>query len=513
MGNVFAYTRVSTVKQGEKGVSLQEQKDAILRYAHQHGLEIVRWFEERESAAKTGRPAFMQMLQLLRIKVASGVIIHKIDRSARNLEDWADVSKLADAGVAIHFANESVDLGTVSGRLSADIQAVVASHYSRNLREEAKKGIYGRLKQGFYPFRAPIGYTDQGAAKLKLPDPVMAPLVQETFELYGAGTLPLMQLADHMYERGLRNRRGGHVTVNGLSTMLNNPFYIGIMRIKRTGQDFSGNHVSLVSRELFERVQALLLGKTVDRVARHSFLFSRLVRCASCHYSLIGERRKGHTYYRCHNRPFKTPPVCQKTFIKEEQLESAVQGIFEKLTLSEAEVDYFREWIAEYRLHAGAKRDEEKRAATLQLDLLRARKNRLTDLLIDGSVEQTLFDEKQKALVWEESQLKQKVARLDAGCDDALKQMENTVGLAKDASLLYKQANLERKRELLRILLSDLTASGENISAALTIPFTLIVESANTSCGGPYRETCRTLGVLLEQLHKQLAKADTDTRP
>jgi len=251
----------------------------------------------------------------------------------------------------------------------------------------------------------------------------------------------------------------------------------------------------------------------VDRVARHSFLFSRLVRCASCHYSLIGERRKGHTYYRCHNRPFKTPPVCQKTFIKEEQLESAVQGIFEKLTLSEAEVDYFREWIAEYRLHAGAKRDEEKRAATLQLDLLRARKNRLTDLLIDGSVEQTLFDEKQKALVWEESQLKQKVARLDAGCDDALKQMENTVGLAKDASLLYKQANLERKRELLRILLSDLTASGENISAALTIPFTLIVESANTSCGGPYRETCRTLGVLLEQLHKQLAKADTDTRP
>jgi DNA invertase Pin-like site-specific DNA recombinase len=46
MGNVFAYTRVSTVKQGEKGVSLQEQKDAILRYAQLHGLEIVRWFEE-----------------------------------------------------------------------------------------------------------------------------------------------------------------------------------------------------------------------------------------------------------------------------------------------------------------------------------------------------------------------------------------------------------------------------------------------------------------------------------
>jgi DNA invertase Pin-like site-specific DNA recombinase len=512
MGNVFAYTRVSTVKQGEKGVSLQEQKDAILRYAHQHGLKIVRWFEERESAAKTGRPAFMQMLQLLRLKVAQGVVIHKIDRSARNLEDWADVSKLADAGVAIHFANESVDLGTVSGRLSADIQAVVASHYSRNLREEAKKGIYGRLKQGFYPFRAPIGYTDQGAAKLKMPDPVMAPLVQETFELYGAGRFALMELAGHMYERGLRNRRGGPVTLKGISTILNNPFYVGIMRIKKTGQDFSGNHVALVSRNLFERVQALLRGKTVDRVARHSFLFSRLVRCASCHYSLIGERRKGHTYYRCHNRPFKLPPVCPKTFIKEEQLESAINNILETLTLSEAEVDYSREWLAEYRLHAGAKREEEKRVATLQLEALRARRSRLLDLLLAGSVEQTTYDEKHKSLVWEESQLKERVAGLDAGCEEFLKEIEITVGLAKNASQLYKQANLERKRELLRIILSDLTASGENLSAELRIPFTMIVESANTSCGGPYRRTCRTMDDLFIQIYNHIAKAGLDTR-
>jgi len=508
MDNVFAYTRVSTVKQGEKGVSLQEQKDAILRYAQQHGLEIVRWFEERESAAKTGRPAFMHMLRLLRIKVAQGVVIHKIDRSARNLEDWADVSKLADAGVAIHFANESVDLGTVSGRLSADIQAVVASHYSRNLREEAKKGIYGRLKQGFYPFRAPIGYTDQGAAKLKLPDPVMAPLVQETFALYGAGTFPLMELADHMYKRGLRNWRGGRVTLNGLSTILKNPFYVGVMRIKKTGQHFSGNHEPLIDRDLFERVQALLSGKTVDRVVRHSFLFSRLVPCASCHYSLIGERRKGHTYYRCHNRPFKSPPVCPKTCIKEEQLEHAVQSIIEKLTLSTAEVDYFRDWIADQRLQAGTKREAEKRGATLQLEALRARKSRLTDLLLDGSIERTTFDDKQKSLVWEESQLKQKIAKLDGGSDDALKQIEHTVGLAKDASLLYKQANLERKRELLRILLSDLTASGENISAALKTPFRLIAGRDKTSYGGPYRGTCRTLGTLLEQLHSYIAKAD-----
>src|SRR5437588_3750141 len=98
------------------------------------------------------------MLRLLRLGIAQGVVIHKIDRSIRNLEDWNDIGKLVDAGVDVHFANESVDLRSTSGRLSADIQAVVATHYSRNLRDEVKKGLYGRLKQGFWPLRAPTGY-------------------------------------------------------------------------------------------------------------------------------------------------------------------------------------------------------------------------------------------------------------------------------------------------------------------------------------------------------------------
>src|SRR6266404_6233719 len=177
MGTYFAYARVSTPRQGERGVSLQEQRTAIERYAAVHGLEITRWFEERESASQTGRPVFDEMLRLLRLRKIDGVIIHKIDRSMRNLEDWADVGKLVDAGVDIHFATENVDMKTVAGRLSADIQAAVAAHYIRNLREEVKKGLYGRLKQGSYPFRAPVGYLDQGAAKPKAIDPLCGPFV------------------------------------------------------------------------------------------------------------------------------------------------------------------------------------------------------------------------------------------------------------------------------------------------------------------------------------------------
>src|SRR5580704_11758737 len=172
MKQCFGYIRVSTVKQGVKGVSLEEQKDAILRHASRNNLEIVSWFQEMETAAKQGRPEFNAMLKLLRQGKAQGVVLHKIDRGARNLRDWLDIGDLSDAGVAVHFANESIDLHSRGGRLSADIQAVVSADYIRNLREEALKGFYGRLKQGFYPLAAPLGYLNRGGGKAKEIDPI-----------------------------------------------------------------------------------------------------------------------------------------------------------------------------------------------------------------------------------------------------------------------------------------------------------------------------------------------------
>src|SRR5664280_3420009 len=179
MNKFFGYVRVTTAKQGELGVSLQEQRDAIVRFTQHANLEVSQWFEERQTAAKRGRPVFTRMLKLLRQGKADGVVIHKIDRSARNLKDWADLGELIDQGIEVHFSNESLDLNSRGGRLSADIQAVVASDYIRNLREEAKKGLYGRLKQGFLPSGAPVGYLDNGGGKPKTIDPVRGPLIRK----------------------------------------------------------------------------------------------------------------------------------------------------------------------------------------------------------------------------------------------------------------------------------------------------------------------------------------------
>src|SRR5579863_2488140 len=103
-----AYIRVSTARQGERGVSLPEQKAAIECLARQCSLKIGQWFEERETAAKRGRPVWNKMLKDLRKGTFRGVVIHKIDRSARNLKDWADLGDLIDQGIEVKFANEGL---------------------------------------------------------------------------------------------------------------------------------------------------------------------------------------------------------------------------------------------------------------------------------------------------------------------------------------------------------------------------------------------------------------------
>lgn len=103
MKKYFAYTRVSTVRQSDKGVSLQEQKSAIEIYAQRNSLNVIEYFEEVVTAAKTGRVIFSDIMKRLRKGEAQGLIIHKIDRSARNPRDWADLGELIDAGLTAPF--------------------------------------------------------------------------------------------------------------------------------------------------------------------------------------------------------------------------------------------------------------------------------------------------------------------------------------------------------------------------------------------------------------------------
>lgn len=494
LNNYFGYIRVSTARQGERGVSLPEQRSAIERYATRNDLSITQWFEERETAAKKGRPIWNAMLKELRKGTAHGVVIHKIDRSARNLKDWSDLGDFIDQGIDVHFVNESLDLQSRGGRLSADIQAVVAADYIRNLREEAKKGIYGRLKQGFYPLRAPIGYQDQGTGKAKTIDPVKGPLVKKAFELYGSGQWSIPTLMDELYRRGLRNNAGGRVTRNGLHTILRNPFYTGVMRIMASGETYIGNHEALISKSLFDRVQNILHGRVGTRVNVHDFLFRRFVKCEQCGRSLIGERQKGIAYYRCHTT------TCPKTSVRENDIAGTVDEAFKALALSPAEKTYLKERIAELKATWIKDRETYAQALKMRTDQVIDRLNRLTDAYLDQAIEKEIFDERKAALIMERRMLEDQMRDYEANRRSVPDELQKFVELAGDAHLLYQMADTAKKRRLLRIVMSNCTVRRKTLDFTYAMPFREVAAREKDDDGRASEEIGRTLSALLDRL-------------
>jgi DNA invertase Pin-like site-specific DNA recombinase len=506
----FAYIRVSTVKQGEHGVSLQEQRDAIQRHALRNGLTVITWFEEKETAAKRGRPIFNMMLKRLKKWEAQGVIIHKIDRSARNLKDWADLGELIDQGIDVQFATESLDLRSRGGRLSADIQAVVAADFIRNLREETRKGFYGRLKQGLYPLPAPLGYKDNGAGKIKELDPAKAPLVRKAFELYGTNRYNLDTLGEELHRLGLRNRNGGRVSRNGLSTMLNNSFYMGLIRIYRTSETFAGNHQPLVSRSLFDRVQRVLRGKTNTRIQRHEFLFRRLLRCAHCGYSLIGERQKGHIYYRCHVN------TCPTRTIREEEVQTEIVRTLRLLQFAQEEKDYFTQRVMLLRKNWAHEREARIRALSLTLAQVNDRLGRLTDAYVDGTIERSLFEQRKTALLLEQKDLENGLTDLQTGAPSLPDRLVEFLELAGSAYLTYNVGLPEEKRNLIEIVTSNREVAQKNVIVKLNLPFSEVATRFENSNGTPERDIPRTWDRLILTLSDILSKqpdiAVTSTR-
>jgi DNA invertase Pin-like site-specific DNA recombinase len=475
MKQLFAYIRVSDPKQG-KGVSLDEQHSIIEAYAVRIGAVIVEWFVEKKTAAKAGRPQFTRMVKLLRQGKAQGVVIHKVDRSTRNFRDWAEIDELIESGIDIHFANEHMDLRSDGGRLAADIQMVFAVQYIRNLRQETLKGIHGRLKQGILPRNAPIGYLDCGAGKPKTIDPVRGPLIRALFERYATGASTLRMLTEEATEAGLRNRNAKPLRLTQIHAMLRNPFYVGILRSSRFGV-FPGAHEPLVTKAMFDRVQAVLAGKFIRRTKRHILLFRRMLHCKTCGRSLIGSERKGNVYYRCSNIE------CPTTSVREDAVEEAVTEILASLRLDEPDALTIAAELSQYDRDRTALQEARRLSLTETLSAANARMTRLTDLLLDGKIDATAHGAKHAELVLERRDLERELAVIEAGTEELVRRTRQIVELARDAENIYRIADHERKRRLLETVLSNCVVAGKTVEFSLLEPFaTFAMRHSEQTC-------------------------------
>lgn len=486
MKGYFGYIRVSTAKQGQTGSSLQEQRDAILTFAERHSLAITDWFEDRETAAKKGRTQFVRMMAALEKGKAAGVILHKIDRGARNLWDWARLQELIDAGVSVRFAHDDLDMKSRGGRLAADIQAVVAADYVRNLRDEVRKGIRGRLKQGLYPLPAPIGYLDQGKAKPKIIDPIKGPLVRAAFELYATGRYSFLTLPLKLQRMGLKRANGKPMSLCGIANMMRNPFYTGVIRVKTTGETFQGIHEPLIEPSLFRVVQAIIDGKSNTKARRNDFPYRRLLTCGECGYSLIGERQKGRTYYRCHSS------TCKGTGMREDAVTACMNAAIKALCLSQEEIEDMRPIFHALDQDCARQQEELRQAARLRISALEARQERLTDAYLDQLIDQDTYNTRRQTLFLELAAEREGLRGLGGEREDSLSRAERFFEQVWKYELGPKQTPTDEYRDVVRELTSNRIVSGKNLYVTMRTPFKELGDDIVLLFGPPHQNAYRT---------------------
>src|SRR5436309_411234 len=134
-GWAVIYIRVSSSQQADtdydpEGFSIPAQREACIRKAAAIGAQVVQEFVDRGESAKTAnRPGLQALLARLEQDDITHVIVHKVDRLARNrADDVAIAMKIKSHGAQLVSATENID-ETPSGRLLHGIMSSIAEFY------------------------------------------------------------------------------------------------------------------------------------------------------------------------------------------------------------------------------------------------------------------------------------------------------------------------------------------------------------------------------------------------
>ena len=241
------YLRVSTRDQAKRGgetegFSIPAQREACHRKAKSLGAEVIEEFiDAGESAKSAQRPELQRMLTYVKHNTIQLVIVHKVDRLARNRMDDVQINfEIQQAGAQLVSCSENID-ETPSGMLLHGIMSSIAEFYSQNLATEAKKGMTQKAKSGGTPGRAPFGYinTTQRTAEGRevrtvVTDPDRAHWVPWMYERYATGEWTIGMLRDELKTHGVTTlarpkQPARPLTTSMVHAILSNPYYTGLV--------------------------------------------------------------------------------------------------------------------------------------------------------------------------------------------------------------------------------------------------------------------------------------------
>ena len=368
------YIRVSTTEQSMHGYSLAAQEALLREYAETHDMTVFQVYaDEGKSASKSleKRTELLRLLDDAEKGLFQTILFKDVTRWSRNAAAYYRVQERLDACKVAWIAVEQPYLETVTptGRFQVSVMLGTAQLEAEQTGQRIKFVQDAEIRRGHFPFPphcAPTGYTTEKRedGNYLVIDEQTAPIIRTIFSTFRT-SYNLQRCIE-----AVRMNYGIEYTQTTVSRILRNSVYKGEFK------GIQGFCQPIIQPSEFDRLQR---PKRVFTASKHKgqYMFSSLVKCAHCGRTMYGNCSDNKYYmYQCKGG-------CHNC-ITQRELEEKVLEIVSPM-------------FADYRLIV-KQRQKDIASITSQRTKLMQKKQRLTELFLDGIIERAEFDRRKNEI-------------------------------------------------------------------------------------------------------------------
>ena len=352
-----------------------------------------------------------------------------------------------------------------------------SKYFVDNLRENVKRGLRQKIRNGTWPGWAPVGYLNNAKTRGIDVDSEKAPQVRKMFEMYATGAYTLHSLASWCKEHDLRGNLGKPLVIANIQKNLQNVFYLGLMKWK--GEIFEGQHEPLISKKLFDTCQEVMSKRgKVQESHKNSFAFLGLLKCASCGCSITAERQKGHNYYRCTR---KKGPCQEKHYLREEALTEQITSYLQKVSLPSQDAEKVLAALDSEQDKAREDAQGEVGILKEQLASVETKLQKLLDIYLADALSTEEYAAKKQSLLSQKMSLSEKITDFEQKGLSWLEPAREFVLSLNQAANLIRTDNLSELPTFLKNIGSNHILQNRQFIFAPKIQYKLVAERSEAN--------------------------------
>lgn len=299
---IAGYVRVSTVRQKMDGVSIEMQKEMIIKHAIMMELiskkeEIIFYVDDGWSGKSLERPQIKQLIGKIKKDEVELLLCYDLSRLSRDLFDCNTLLRmLKNHNVAIKCIYDNADFATAGDRFTTNIKILNNQYERERIVERTNDGLLSIVENGRYPCGGlpPFGYV-RGKDKNLYIHQGDSLIVKKVFEM-SSGGYAVSEIELEINK--IKNSRNRYISYELVRRMIKNRIYTGYFVFK--GKEYTNVVPPIIDEKTYQMAQRAIRRMTKTR--KH-YIFDNRVKCIKCGNILSNthgtSRKRKYFYYKC----------------------------------------------------------------------------------------------------------------------------------------------------------------------------------------------------------------------